>query len=221
MTEPRKIIACEVLRDEIERVAGDTEIEFFDGLLHDYPDRMRATINEKIAATSGACEILIACGRCSNGAVGLKAGPHRLILPAVDDCISLMLGSRERYLQEFAAVPGTYYYTRGWIDYLEDPYKEYLKIIPKYGEEKAAKVAHMIMAHYKRIAVIDTGTYDIAAVQPYIDTVAAFYDLPIETLKGSMRLMEKLLSGPHDEEFIVVEPGDELDEPRFWALTNP
>jgi hypothetical protein len=32
--------------------------------------------------------------------------------------------------------------------------------------------------------------------------------------------MEKLVTGPHDDEFIVVEPGDELDEPRFWALSG-
>ena len=28
------------------------------------------------------------------------------------------------------------------------------------------------------------------------------------------------MSGPHDEEFIVVEAGDELDESRFWALSG-
>src|SRR5512146_3121656 len=37
-----KIISCEVLRNEIERVAPGDEIEFVDGALHDYPDKMRA-----------------------------------------------------------------------------------------------------------------------------------------------------------------------------------
>ena len=54
----------------------------------------------------------------------------------------------------------------------------------------------------------------------YLETVSRFYDLPLEHLTGSLRFLEKLVSGPHDEEFIVVEPGDELDESRFWALSG-
>ncbi len=219
-TDIPKIIACEVLRDEITMVAGDRcEIEFVDALLHDYPEKMRATLNGRIAATPGERTILMCCGRCSNGTVGLEAGPHRLVVPAVDDCISILLGSRERYLEEFSRCPGTYYYTRGWIEYLEDPYKEYLKIVPKYGEERAARIARLILEHYGRIAVIDTGTYDLEEFREYLDTVAAFYDLPLEVLPGSLRLLEKLVTGPHDEEFLVVEPGEVLDESRFWALS--
>ena len=50
--------------------------------------------------------------------------------------------------------------------------------------------------------------------------MSAFYDLPLEHLTGSLRFLEKLMSGPHDEEFLVVEPGDMLDESRFWALAQ-
>ena len=138
-----KIISCEVLRNEVERVNPGYEVDFFEGALHDYPDRMRVAIQERIEATPGEREILLCCGRCSNGTVGLHAGPHRLILPAVDDCISLLLGSRQRYLAEHGAQPGTYYYTRGWIDFIRDPYTEYREIVPKYGEEKASRVARL------------------------------------------------------------------------------
>jgi hypothetical protein len=220
VSDPPKIIACDVLRDEVKLVAGGRcEIEFVDALLHDYPEKMRATLNERIAATPGERLILLGCGRCSNGTVGLEAGRHRLVLPAVDDCISILLGSRQRYLQEFTSCPGTYYYTRGWIEYLEDPYKEYLKIIPKYGEERAARIARLILEHYQRIAVIDTGTYDLEEFREYLETVSAFYELPLDVLPGSLRLLEKLVGGPYDDEFLVIEPGEVLDEARFWALS--
>jgi len=212
------IVSCEVLRDEIERVAPGHDIRFVEGALHDYPDRMRAALQARIDDVPGSRTILLSCGRCSNGTVGLRGGRHRLVLPAVDDCISLLLGSRARYLEEHGRQPGTYYYTRGWVDYIDDPYHEYLKIVPKYGEEKAAMVARMILEHYTRVALIDTGTYGVAALRPYLDTVCTFYGLPLETLRGSLRLLEKLVAGPHDDEFIVVEPGDELEECRFWAL---
>jgi hypothetical protein len=220
MADP-KIISCEVLRNEVEAVNPGYEVEFFEGALHDHPDKLRAAVQERIAATAGEREILLCCGRCSNGTVGLKAGPHRLVLPAVDDCISLLLGSRERYLEEHSREPGTYYYTRGWADFISDPYKEYLAIIPKFGEEKAAYLARLIMQNYTRVAVIETpGVRGLADVEPYLRTVSKFYGLPLKHLTGSLRFLEKLMSGPHDEEFIVVEPGTTLDEPRFWALAE-
>ena len=106
------------------------------------------------------------------------------MVPAADDCISILLGSRARYLEEHGRHPGTYYYTRGWIDYIEDPYQEYLQMIPKYGEEKAAELERMILANYTRVAVIDTGTYDLDKLRDYLETAAAFYGLPIEYLTG-------------------------------------
>ncbi len=218
MDLPPKIIACETLRDEIERVAPGVEVEFCEGLLHDYPDRLRDTLNERIAATPGARTILLGYGRCCNGTAGLRAGPHRLVLPAVDDCIAILLGSRKTYLEQFAQAPGTYYYTRGWIEYIDDPYQEYLHAAERYGEEKARHIARLILANYTRVAVIDTHTYDLADYEEYLRTVSRFYDLPLQVLDGSLRLLERLVAGPHDGEFITVEPGDELLESRFWNL---
>jgi hypothetical protein len=221
MDAPPKIISCEVLRNEVERVNPGYEVEFFEGALHDHPDRLRAAVQERILATPGERDLRLCCGRCSNGTVGLEAGRHRLTLPAVDDCISLLLGSKQRYLEEHGRQPGTYYYTRGWIDFIDDPYKEYLKILPKYGEEKSAHVARLIMQNYTRLAVIETpGVPGLEEKQEYLDTVSAFYDLPLERLTGSLRFLDKLMSGPHDEEFLIVEPGDVLEESRFWALAQ-
>lgn len=217
MDRPAKIIACETLRDEITRVAADLEVEYCEGLLHDYPNRLRETVQGRIDATVGERTILLAYGRCSNGLTGLRAGRHRLVLPAVDDCIALLLGSRDEYLRQFSAQPGTYYYTRGWIEYIDDPYREYLEMVPRYGEVKARRIAHLILANYTRVAVIDTGTYALDDCREYLETVSGFYDLPLEVLPGSLRLLEHLVRGPHDGEFIVVEPGGVLDESRFWA----
>jgi hypothetical protein len=221
MDAPPKIISCEVLRNEVESVNPGYEVEFFEGALHNYPDRLRAAVQERIDATPGARDILLCCGRCSNGTAGLRAGPHRLKLPAVDDCISLVLGSKKRYLEESGRQPGTYYYTRGWIDFIDDPYKEYLKILPKFGAEKAKYVARLIMEHYTRLAVIETpGVTGLDDKRDYLETVSAFYELPLERLTGSRRFLEKIMSGPYDEEFLIVEPGDVLEESRFWALAQ-
>lgn len=220
MAESR-IIACSTIRDEVESLRGDTPAEYLEGFLHDTPDALRERLNGRIAATPGSCTILLAYGRCSNGATGLVAGRHRLVLPACDDCIALLLGSMRAYKREFAKHPGTYYYTRGWIEELEDPYRVYLKMIPRMGAEKAAMVARMYLENYTRVAIIDTGSYDLTKAEEYVRTVSEFYGLPVLRLVGSLRLLEKLVRGPHDDEFIIVERGDVLDEKRFWDLAAP
>ena len=163
-----KIIACKTICDEIESLRGDIEVEYCEGFLHDTPEKLRETLNERIRQTPGDGTILLGYGRCSNGTAGLEAGRHRLVIPACDDCIALLLGSRRTYQREFKEHPGTYYYTRGWIEELEDPYREYLKMIPRMGEQKARMVAHMMLESYTRVAIIDTGTYDMAKCQSYV-----------------------------------------------------
>jgi len=140
-----KMIACGALRDEALSIAGDIEVEFCEGCVHDHPDVLRSTLEERIAATPGDSTILLLYGRCCNGTVGLHAGSHRLVLPAIDDCISLLLGSRERYVREFSEHPGTYYYTRGWIEEVDDPYQIYLKLVPKSRAARAA-LADLVIA---------------------------------------------------------------------------
>ena len=79
-------------------------------------------------------------------------------------------------------------------------------------------VAHMMLESYTRVAIIDTGSYDIAKCEAYVRTVSDFYGLPVHRIRGSLRLLEKLLRGPHDGEFLIVEPGEILEERRFWDL---
>ena len=39
-----------------------------------------------------------------------------LVIPRAHDCITLFLGSKERYTKRFEESPGTYYYSSGWIE---------------------------------------------------------------------------------------------------------
>ena len=220
MESQPKIISCEVLRNEVERVNPGYEVEFFEGALHDYPDRhaRRHPGAHRRDARRARDPALLRALQQRHGRPARRPAPPRP--PRRRRLHLLLLGSRQRYLDEHSAQPGTYYYTRGWIDFIRDPYTEYREIVPKYGEEKAARVARLIMEHYTRLAVIDTPEVGgLDEKQEYLETVSAFYDLPIEYLTGSLRYLEKLMTGPHDEEFLIVEPGEELEESRFWALS--
>jgi hypothetical protein len=210
------IVACGALRDEVRAVTGDMPVVYCEARLHDHPDRLRESIEVAITQHARSSTVLLMYGRCSNGLAGLAAGDKTLILPAVEDCISLLLGSRQRYEEEFSQHPGTYYYTRGWAEEIDDPYSVYQKLIPKYGEETAAELSRMELANYTRVGLIDTGVVSVDKYEAYVREVADFYHLRMERLQGSLRLLKKLVMGPHDDEFIIVRPGEVLTEERFW-----
>lgn len=216
----RLIVACGALSDEVLAVAGGTPVVFCEGRLHDHPERLLSAVEAAIEEKPEAHTVLLTYGQCSNGLVGLQAGRRTIVLPAVDDCVSLLLGSRKRYLEEFNKHPGTYYYTRGWVEEIDDPYQVYLKLVPKYGADTAAEFSRMELASYERVCLIDTGTGDLEQHEPYVRTVAEFYGLRMDRLNGSLRLIRKLVTGPHDDEFIVVKPGETLTEAHFWEAAK-
>ncbi len=99
---------------------------------------------------------------------------HEIIIPKVDDCISLFLGSKEKYLELFTKDPATYYLCKGWIEYGGDPYRGYLlwtgreDRIPKdwmrgkerygakrYDEDTARFLVADMLKNYKKIVLIN------------------------------------------------------------------
>ncbi len=89
--------------------------EFLEYGLHDTPDKLRQELQKCIEKSSQYDTLLLGYGLCSNGVAGLKSDKHRIIIPRVHDCISLLLGSRARYEDEFERHPGTFYLSNGWI----------------------------------------------------------------------------------------------------------
>ena len=98
-----------------------------------------------------------------------------MIIPRAHDCITLYLGDRMRYKDQFEQQPGTYWYT---VDYLErhkagealgataastDLAEEYEKFVEKFGKDNADYLMEVMgawQAHYERAAYIDMGVGD-------------------------------------------------------------
>ena len=126
--------------------------------------------------------MLLGYGRCSNGTAGLPAG-HTGWCCRPATTASPCCSAPARYLREFSGCPGTYYYTRGWIEYIDDPYHEYLKMIPRYGEEKARKIAQLIIANYCAWRS-STPAPTACDYDEYVRTVCEFYDLPLRCCRA-------------------------------------
>jgi Protein of unknown function (DUF1638) len=210
------IITCATVAEELKQlgVSPDsmTVLEFG---LHVYPDRLKERLQQAIDAVPGDCDILLGYGLCSNAVVGLSSGSHRLIIPRVDDCIALFLGSRAEHLARLAEAPGTYYLTKGWVEAQWDTIAEYARLVEKYGEKRARKVAEVMYKNYTRVVLINTGNYRMDEYRDFARAMAEFLDLEFVEIPGSNRMLEKMLAGDWEHEFLVVPPGTAVDLAPF------
>jgi len=211
-----KAIACEVMRDEWASVnSAGIETCFLEQGLHRHPEDLQRKLQQAIDETDDCDTILLGYGLCSNALVGLRAR-QTLVVPVVEDCIGLFLGSAAAYLTEFSREPATYFFAKGWIVAQKDPLQEYLRCRELWGEEDAKWVAGEMMKNYKRAAYIDTHCYDTAEYVAYARRFADFFGLKLEELAGSLTFLQDILSSRWDR-CLVIAPGEELSETKFRA----
>lgn len=225
------IISCQVVYREMSVAAAmspnHTTITWVPQGLHTEPEKMPAAlqaeidrVEEKIAAGKFRCPpeaIVLGYGLCSNGTVGLKARNIPLVIPRTDDCIALFLGSQQTYLDLFRKHPGTYWVNGGWIEEAELPSPEkYRKMreefVELYGEDNAdflmeSGVGWGWTKNYHYCGYIKPCGYDSPSWREWAEEFAGAYGWELFETQGSNRLLEKLLAGDWDEEFLVCPPG--------------
>jgi len=213
----RHVIACAtVIEEMLAFLPDDITHEVLDFGLHLNPEELKGVLQEKIDEASKEAEVLLlGYGLCSMAIVGLKTTTATLVVPRVDDCIAIFLGSCTAYKEQAKKEPGTYYLTKGWIDVGDTPFSEYQPLKDKYGEAKAKRMMQLLLKNYKRLAFINTGQYEIEKFQAYSKKTADEFGLRYEEIDGSPALVKKMINGPWDEEFLVVEPGQTISYEDF------
>jgi hypothetical protein len=226
-------LTCEALARSIYQISAETNhivsVRLFDQGLHNRPKGLRQILQEEIdQVPAGDFDaILLVYGMCGTSTVGLTARDTQLVIPRAHDCITLYLGSRERYQEEFERHPGTYWYS---VDYMEraekgasvtlgaagieeteEQYEEYVK---KFGKESADYLIEEMRkwtAHYTRAAFIDTGLGDIDEYEQLAKDKAQRDGWVYERISGNRRLLEILINGDWpDDEFLIVPPGHSI-----------
>lgn len=153
--------------------------------------------------------IILGFGYCGNSLMGIVSPRARLVIPRPDDCISLLLGSYEMR-KSISREIGTYFLTKGWLEYESNLLKEYERCVKRYGSEKALRIMKIMLENYGRLMVIDTGAYQLEDFIGITRDFAEKLGIKHETVNGSLRFLDKLLLRPWDEEFIIMEPGREV-----------
>ena len=220
---PVVVLSCQVLKDLLgPRLDANTPAIYLDYGLHLRPPEMRPALQERLDAITDPSTVIVGYGLCGNGIVGVESGLHTLVIPRTHDCIGMMLGSRQRYAEEFAAEPGTYYLTRGWLESGDDPLSQYHRYIEGYGEKRADRLIDTMYGSYRKLRLVAFSQEELAETRPLAAPVAEFgkerWDLTYDEYVGDAGLIERLaaadLSGDITD-LLVVPPGTTVTQMMF------
>lgn len=222
-----QLIACKVLQREAYLCAARSpnivDIVFLEQGLHNTPDKLRERVRHALTRTQDIQgnrfdASLLGYGLCSNGIVGLSA-EIPIVVPRAHDCITLLLGSKEKYKKYFDAHPGTYWYSPGWIEFGDTPGPErHEKKLREYEEKYGADNAQYLMEaerawleDYRRTTYIDWQMPHTDHYKDHTRKAAEFLELEYDEFPGASDLFQRFLDGKwNEEDFLVVPPGKKI-----------
>lgn len=222
-----RVLACASLARAVYAAAATSAavvtVEVLAQGLHDQPGRLRAALQERIDATNpdDADAVLLAYGLCGGATAGLVAPRVPLVMARAHDCITLHLGSRERYDREFAACPGTYWMSRDFLERnrrgdvatLGVSPQGYQDLVDRHGADNAAYLSEVMQgwaANYERLVYLEGEVAEPADYRAEALRKAERWGLEVQTRSTDHRLMAGLLSGYWGPEFLVVQPGNRV-----------
>jgi hypothetical protein len=193
--------------------------------LHNEPEKLRREVQKALDITSDIQDkpydaSLLGYGLCSNGIVGLTARIP-IVVPRGHDCITLLLGSKDKYKEYFDSHKGTYWFSPGWIETDNQPGKERFErtlkeYIEKFGEDNARYLMETEqgwLKEYKWATYIDWGFANSSQEKQFTKKAAEYLGWEYDEVKGDSGLMQRLVDGVWNEnEFLVVKPGQKITE---------
>ena len=220
------VLTCDVLTDEVRHFCRDLPqvklIEVIEQGLHNTPDLLRERLQAAITATENNPEIdqiVLVYGLCSRGIEGIGTRRCTLTVTRAHDCLTLLLGSKERYAEYIGKHPGTYWYSAGWNRCHIPPGQERVEslrrnYVEKYGEENAEYLMEMEqdwLRAYDQATFVDLGVAATDADKLYTKQCADWLGWGFDEQQGDPRLLRDLLAGAWDaERFLVLQPGETI-----------
>ena len=238
-----KLIACKAVARELgylcAKSQNNIDITYLRQGNHRAPDVLRRVLQEEIDLVESGKDyhtnetrgdspymkddfdaILIGYGLCSNGIVGISSSRYKLVIPKAHDCITFLLGSKEKYSQYFSDMPGTFWYTMSWIECGAAAGGNYLESEIQYYKDKGydedeieylTEASRSWIKNYKTAAYIKMPFFDKEDYQKYTEEAAKSCGWDYRLIEGDMALMEELISGRWDDgRFLVVPPKNKV-----------
>lgn len=191
----------------------DYPVHLIDRKYHADPQAMRLHLKDAILAMPDSIDtILVAMGFCGGSWQDIDTN-KQIVIPRVDDCITLMLHTDDSW--HFNLKQSTHLYVR-------DPYGDdfgsmHEKLCQKYGKEKGDATFARWFDPFTDLDIIDAGIYDCHSERftEKASRDAQSIGCRLNFVPGSNIIMEKLVSGKWDEQFIIRKPHMPLSETDF------
>ncbi len=236
-----KLIACKALFRELSYLAAvsknTVDITWMRQGFHNEPELLHTLLQQEIDAVEAGTDphsfrvrergdgenpgdfdaILLGYGLCSNATAGIRAKAHRIVIPRAHDCITLFLGSKERYASCFSQIPGCFWYTASWVENAGMPGREMRERQAKryaamgYDEETIEFLLEATdsMKNYRSAAYVSMPFGDNPRYSAMTKDTAEYYGWEYHELPGDLSLLERFIAGDwNEEDFLVLEPGE-------------
>jgi hypothetical protein len=220
------LIVCEIFFREISYLVAQhdeiVDVVYMPKGLHDLGgEKMREILQGEIDKMNEKDydRIILYYALCNLGTANLTTSKVPLIIPKAHDCITLFLGSREKYTKYFYENSGTYFHTTGWVErgggdgqYFDSelgPEMNLNALIEKYGEENGKYLWETLnpSKNYHKIAYIHIPLPGLPDVREESKRIAEENGWEWEEVEGDPTLIKQLLSGPYPEDlFVTVKP---------------
>ena len=212
------ILTCSSLEEYVVQAQNNMGTAFpviaLDKRYHMEPKDMREQILSAIEELSKVYStILISMGFCG-GSWDQVVAPCRIVIPRVDDSVSLLLQQGDEYCANLKEMGHLYLYEK-------DPKESFFSRIGEgMGTEDLDldELIDMYFGNYRYLDILDTGYNDCyseeyaAAAQEEADRI----HMDLDYVEGSIHLLEKLVSGNWNEQFLVAEKGHLIRHGDFF-----
>jgi len=230
------IVSCDVFSKEIEAFYDTIKykpmhMEFFDAGLHITPNEMKRQLQERI----DNCEkeynpdyLLLLAGLCGNATLKLQTSSSKLVIPRIHDCISIFLGSSEKYLELKKVKPCAYFSSPGWVKSKLPPGKELeektLKMYQELYPDDEEYVEDLMIAFNDQFSAYNAYVYtdlisDDAAEQTCKDC-AAHLNWSYEKVQGDPQFLLDALNRKWDDRFLIADPNTPIKADMGGKILN-
>lgn len=203
------IISCRTLEKEVMTVVGEIgcsfPVYFLPLGLHSDPNKLREYIQNLIDSLGNVDKVLLCVSGCGGGTKGLKASTADLIIPKTADCIDILLSGIDA--AEVRRDPKGVFMTKSWVDASKNSVLDFEYTVQTRGREQAVAAARKLYAGFEHFYIIDTGTYDVNAVQEYLAPLIEAIEGTVDVIPGKYQVLRDLISGNCGESFQIIPKG--------------